>query len=82
MSSARLLGPELEPTSGVPRDVCGSTLAASSAAAHQRGLQLRLSESCSLYDVPEGKKRASDDQKHALKPRRPRPSPPDIMAVL
>ena len=89
-TGAQLLGPEGEPVSEAPpSDVCGSTLGACSAAAHQRRLQLQLEET-HLHDATErelSKKRilrapAEDEPKQQLKPRRPRPSPQDVMAVL
>ena len=91
-TGAALLGPEGEPVGEAPpRDVCGSTMGACSAAAHQRRLQLQLEETLHLHDATEresSKKRlpqapAEDEPKQQqLKLRRPRPSPLDVMAVL
>ena len=93
-TGAALLGPEGEPVGEAPpRDVCGSTMGACSAAALQR-LQLQLEATLSttlhLHDATEPElstKRlqqapAEDEPKQLVKPRRPRPSPLDVMAVL
>ena len=93
-TGAPLLGPEGEPVAEAPpRDVCGSTMGACSAAALQR-LQLQLEATLSttlhLHDATEPEpstKRlqqapAQDAPKLVVKLRRPRPSPQDVMAVL
>ena len=91
-TGAPLLGPEGEfTTEAPPSDVCGSTMGACSAAAHQRRLQLQLEETLHLHDTTErelSKKRLpqapaeGEPKQQQLKLRRPRPSPLDVMAVL